>query len=81
MPIVQAYLAEQEEDEDDDLGEDMAHVGDGFHLYKELYDKLYKHQREGILWMWGLYKKKKGGILGDDMGLVFLALEILVYCA
>ena len=49
-------------------GDDMVNVGDGFHLYRELYEKLYQHQREGVLWMWKMYKKGKGGILGDDMG-------------
>ena len=46
----------------------MVNMGDGFFLYKHLLDKLYDYQREGVLWMWGLYKKHKGGILGDDMG-------------
>ncbi|ESO97957.1 hypothetical protein LOTGIDRAFT_104127, partial [Lottia gigantea] len=54
-------------DSEDDNG--IINVGNGFHLYKELYDKLYRHQKEGVLWMWSLFKKKKGGILGDDMGL------------
>ncbi|BBN00514.1 DNA excision repair protein ERCC-6-like [Marchantia polymorpha subsp. ruderalis] len=31
--------------------------------------KLYKHQVEGIKWLWSLHIKKTGGILGDDMGL------------
>lgn len=46
----------------------MAHVGEGFYVYKELYDKLYAYQREGILFFWKLWRTKKGGILGDDMG-------------
>ena len=46
----------------------MAHVGHGFYLFKQLYDKLYGHQRSGVLWMWDLNRKKKGGVLGDDMG-------------
>ena len=51
----------------------MAHVGDGFYLFHELYDKLYKHQREGVLWLWKIHKAKKGGILGDDMGYCIFA--------
>ena len=46
----------------------MVHVGDKFYLFKEMFEKLYVHQTEGILWMWNLYLRKKGGILGDDMG-------------
>ena len=72
---MQAYLKEQqeeeegeEEEEEEDTG--MVHVGEGFHLYKDLYNKLYPHQKESVLWMWKLYKKRKGGILGDDMGYV-----------
>lgn len=38
-------------------------------LEKSIYDKLYPHQREGVAWMWNLFKKSSGGILGDDMGL------------
>jgi len=49
-------------------GDEMAHVGEGFYVYKELYDKLYAHQREGILFFWKLWRMRKGGILGDDMG-------------
>eukprot|EP01035_Chromulina_nebulosa_P018311 gene18311-23997_t len=30
---------------------------------------MYKHQKEGVQWLYGLYLNKKGGILGDDMGL------------
>ena len=46
----------------------MVQVGSGFYMYKDLYSKLYNHQKQGVLWMWGLHKKNKGGILGDDMG-------------
>ncbi|XP_005992961.3 DNA excision repair protein ERCC-6-like [Latimeria chalumnae] len=39
-------------------------------LYKELYDKLFEHQKEGIAFLYNLYKNgRKGGILADDMGL------------
>lgn len=55
-------------DTEDDEADDMVHLGEGFYLYQDLYEKLYTHQKEGVLWMWGLFKKKKGGILGDDMG-------------
>lgn len=48
----------------------MVHVGNGYFMYKELFEKLYDHQKEAVLWMWGLHKKRKGGILGDDMGYI-----------
>ncbi|MCL7034130.1 hypothetical protein MKW94_012029 [Papaver nudicaule] len=31
--------------------------------------RLLEHQREGVRFLYGLYKKNHGGILGDDMGL------------
>ena len=46
-----------------------------FSIDKEVYDKLYIHQREGIQWMWdavhlgGPGGAVKGGLLSDDMGL------------
>lgn len=46
----------------------MVDMGNGFRLFRDLHQQLYAHQREGVLWMWGLYKQRKGGILGDDMG-------------
>ena len=66
--IPQKYLAEVIDDSEDEEGDDMVHVANGFYLYKDLYNKLYTHQREGVSWMWNLFRKKKGGILGDDMG-------------
>ncbi|XP_051776021.1 uncharacterized protein LOC114667096 [Erpetoichthys calabaricus] len=38
-------------------------------LYKELHDKLYKYQKEGLAFLYSLHKNRKGGILADDMGL------------
>lgn len=67
--LFQKYL--KEHGNDDEVEEDengMVHVGNGYFMYKELYDKLYDHQKEAVLWMWGLHRKRKGGILGDDMG-------------
>ncbi len=65
---MQVYLQEYGDEEEEEEGDNMVHLGKGFYLYQELYDKLYKHQREGVLWFWGIYQKSKGGILGDDMG-------------
>lgn len=44
-------------------------LGDGLFLTNEVHDKLYEYQREGVKWMWELYRAENGGILGDDMGL------------
>ena len=44
-------------------------MGRGFMLYKGLYEKLYDHQKLGILFLWKLHRSKTGGILADDMGL------------
>ena len=70
--LIQEHLKTHGEssDEDGENGDLMVHLGSGFYLYKALYDKLYAHQREGILFLWNLYKKRRGGILGDDMGFV-----------
>lgn len=40
---------------------------DGFEL--SLPFPLYPHQHEGIRWLWGLHRMRRGGILADDMGL------------
>ena len=55
-------------DSEEENADTMIHLGKGYYLYKELHDQLYSHQKEGVLWMWSLFQKKKGGILGDDMG-------------
>lgn len=46
-----------------------AHRSQSFDMTKTIFDRLYPHQREGVSWMWSLFKKSSGGILGDDMGL------------
>lgn len=52
-----------------DRNTDMVEIGKGFSLYQGVERELFGYQKEGVLWMWGLYLKNKGGILGDDMGL------------
>ena len=64
----QAYLKECSEKSSDDDDGNMIDMGSGFFLFKDLYSKLYSHQKVGVLWLWKLFKRKKGGILGDDMG-------------
>lgn len=46
-----------------------AHRSQSLEMSKAIFDMLYPHQREGVAWMWSLFKKGSGGILGDDMGL------------
>ena len=71
---------ENEEDEEEDEEEDdgMVEVGDGFRLASNVYDALYPYQKTAVLWFWELYKQKKGGILGDDMGYV-MNMELISY--
>jgi len=38
---------------------------DSLNLPKEILDRLFVHQREGVQWLHGLYNHNKGGILGD----------------
>ena len=56
----------EEEAENENLYTD---IGDGLFLTNDVHDKLYQYQREGVKWMWELYRAEHGGILGDDMGL------------
>ncbi|GAB6020126.1 DNA excision repair protein ERCC-6-like [Chamberlinius hualienensis] len=63
---METFLLEQENYSD---GEDMMELGNGFYISKELGDELFPYQKEGILWMYGVFAKQKGGILADDMGL------------
>lgn len=63
-------MAEQDKSDtdDDDSDGQMKSLGNGFMLHTKLYEKLYRHQKEGVLWMWSLFLHGKGGILADDMG-------------
>lgn len=45
------------------------YLPEGFELTSEIYNNLYAHQKEGIKWMFALYRQNQGGVLGDDMGL------------
>ncbi|KAJ6644784.1 hypothetical protein lerEdw1_013549, partial [Lerista edwardsae] len=61
-------LASQLLDDDSDDFVDVCQSG--LMLYGELYDKLFDYQREGIAFLYSLYRDgRKGGILADDMGL------------
>ncbi|NP_666347.2 DNA excision repair protein ERCC-6-like [Mus musculus] len=65
---LQEALEQLAEEEDDDEFIDVC--SSGLLLYRELYEKLFEHQKEGIAFLYSLYKDgRKGGILADDMGL------------
>ncbi|XP_051250315.1 LOW QUALITY PROTEIN: DNA excision repair protein ERCC-6-like [Dicentrarchus labrax] len=62
-------LISQNDSEEED--EEFVNVnGSGLMLFKGLYDKLYDYQRNGVAFLYSLYRDGlKGGILADDMGL------------
>ncbi|XP_053737684.1 DNA excision repair protein ERCC-6-like [Synchiropus splendidus] len=64
---IEELLANNSEDE----AEEFVNVNDcGLMVYKDLHDKLYDYQRNGLAFLYSLYKdSRKGGILADDMGL------------
>uniref|UniRef100_UPI003D7C1DE0 DNA excision repair protein ERCC-6-like n=1 Tax=Danio rerio TaxID=7955 RepID=UPI003D7C1DE0 len=64
-------LIQREDEEDEEEEEEFVNVNNsGLKLYKGLYDKLYDHQKEGVAFLYSLYRDgRKGGILADDMGL------------
>ncbi|KAM6143512.1 DNA excision repair protein ERCC-6-like [Erethizon dorsatum] len=65
---LQEALEELEEHEDDDEFTDVCNSG--LLLYRELYNQLFEHQKEGVAFLYSLYRDgRKGGILADDMGL------------
>uniref|UniRef100_A0A803KGC9 DNA excision repair protein ERCC-6-like n=1 Tax=Xenopus tropicalis TaxID=8364 RepID=A0A803KGC9_XENTR len=56
-----------QEDADDDF---VDVLNSGLTIYNELYNKLFEHQKEGVAFLYSLYRDgRKGGILADDMGL------------
>uniref|UniRef100_A0A8C7USF8 DNA excision repair protein ERCC-6-like n=1 Tax=Oncorhynchus mykiss TaxID=8022 RepID=A0A8C7USF8_ONCMY len=61
-------MAQQGSESED---EDFVNVNNsGLMLFKEMYDKLYDHQQEGVAFLYGLHRDgRQGGILADDMGL------------
>ncbi|XP_054630578.1 DNA excision repair protein ERCC-6-like [Dunckerocampus dactyliophorus] len=63
-------LLAQNTSEEDDADQFVDVNNSGLKLYKDLYQKLYDYQRDGVAFLFGLYRDgKKGGILADDMGL------------
>ncbi|XP_070808054.1 DNA excision repair protein ERCC-6-like [Pituophis catenifer annectens] len=63
-----ASLAVEEEEDDDGIFVDVCQSG--LMLNGEMHDKLFDYQREGVAFLYQLYRdRRKGGILADDMGL------------
>ncbi|KAK9393462.1 DNA excision repair protein ERCC-6-like [Crotalus adamanteus] len=61
-------LASLSVDQEDDDFVDVCQSG--LMLYGEIHAKLFDHQREGVAFLYKLYREgRKGGILADDMGL------------
>ncbi|TMS01324.1 DNA excision repair protein ERCC-6-like [Larimichthys crocea] len=62
-------LISQNDSEEDE--EEFVNVnGSGLMLFKDLHSKLYDYQRNGVAFLYSLYRDGlKGGILADDMGL------------
>ncbi|XP_061749588.1 DNA excision repair protein ERCC-6-like [Nerophis ophidion] len=66
---IEELLAQNNSGEEDD--DEFVDVNNsGLKLYKDLYLKLYDYQRDGVAFLYSLYRdERKGGILADDMGL------------
>ncbi|XP_023153075.1 DNA excision repair protein ERCC-6-like isoform X1 [Amphiprion ocellaris] len=65
---IEELIAQNDSEEEDD--EFVSVNNSGLMLFKELHDKLYDYQRDGVAFLYSLYRDgRKGGILADDMGL------------
>uniref|UniRef100_A0A8C6XJP4 Helicase ATP-binding domain-containing protein n=1 Tax=Naja naja TaxID=35670 RepID=A0A8C6XJP4_NAJNA len=57
-------------DEEEALDESVNVAQSGLWLYREMHDRLFEHQKDGVAFLYRLYREgRKGGILADDMGL------------
>ncbi|XP_074527447.1 DNA excision repair protein ERCC-6-like [Halichoeres trimaculatus] len=65
---IEEVLSQDNSEEED---EEFVNVNNsGLMLFKDLHDKLYEYQRNGVAFLYSLYRDgRKGGILADDMGL------------
>lgn len=65
---IEEILSQDDSEEEEEEFVDVN--GSGLMLFKDLHNKLYDYQRNGVAFMYGLYRDRlKGGILADDMGL------------
>jgi SNF2 family DNA or RNA helicase len=51
-----------------------------FELPPSLEERMFQHQREGVLWLKQRHEQKSGAILGDDMGLGYNKYIVLLCC-
>ncbi|XP_071755207.2 DNA excision repair protein ERCC-6-like [Centroberyx gerrardi] len=68
IKTIKEVMAQQGSESED---EEFVNINNsGLMLFRELHDKLYEHQRDGVAFLYSLYRDgRKGGILADDMGL------------
>lgn len=66
---IEEILSQNDSEEEEE--EEFVNVnGSGLMLFKDLHNKLYNYQRDGVAFLYSLYRDRlKGGILADDMGL------------
>lgn len=62
---------DEDDNDEDDNDEDDNVTLESIEMPRELIDRMYEHQRDGVKWMYNLHTNanRYGGILGDDMGL------------
>ncbi|EPB77667.1 hypothetical protein ANCCEY_03258 [Ancylostoma ceylanicum] len=54
-----------------DVGDntDYKELTDSLRISRQVWDRLYKYQKKGVVWLSGLHEQYVGGILADEMGL------------
>ncbi|CAJ0609014.1 unnamed protein product [Cylicocyclus nassatus] len=48
---------------------DFKELTDTIKIHRQVWDRLYKYQKKGVVWLCGLHEQYVGGILADEMGL------------
>lgn len=66
-----SYMKEDTDDETSPTNDLTTKIGNELDIHSKIFSRLYKHQVEGLEWMWKLWNRSQdaGGILADDMGL------------
>ncbi|XP_041644292.1 DNA excision repair protein ERCC-6-like [Cheilinus undulatus] len=65
---IEELISQNDSEEEDEEFVDVNNSG--LMLFKDLHNKLYDYQRNGVAFLYSLYRDgRKGGILADDMGL------------
>ncbi|CAH0551599.1 unnamed protein product [Brassicogethes aeneus] len=49
--------------------DDIKELKGGLKIPRNVWERLYGYQKEGIKWLWSLHTNATGGLLGDEMGL------------